>query len=353
MSNFHTLAVKEVTKIALDSVSITFEVPENLQNDYKFKEGQYITLKQTINNENIQRAYSIWKAPYENELSVLVKKVENGIFSTYANETLKAGDSLEVMTPQGNFVPTLSASNSNHYTLVAAGSGITPIFSILKQILNTEANSSIDLFYVNKTQESTAFLSDLETLKNNNSDRLKVYNLYTKETSGDKNFDGRMNLEKLELMKQLGVLNVKSFEYYLCGPEQMILDSKDYLVSQGVKEEKVKFELFTASAAGKEIEIETDITESKVHVVIDDDDFEYTFDMAKSDNILDEGINQGLDLPYSCKGGVCCTCRAKVLEGSAKMKINYALTEGEVEDGYILTCQAIPTSSTIKVSFDD
>lgn len=352
MSNFHNLIIKDVTKITSDSVSITFEVPENLKENFKFKEGQYITLKQSINGENIQRAYSIWKAPYENELSVLVKKVENGIFSTYANESLNAGDALDVMEPQGNFVPTLSSDNSNHYTLFAAGSGITPIFSILKQILNAEAQSTIDLFYVNKTKESSAFRNEIEELKSNNSN-LNVFSLYTQETSGDSNFDGRINKEKLEMMKQLGVLNVNSYEYYLCGPEQMIMDSKDYLVSQGASESSVKFELFTASSEGKEIEVETDFSESKIHIVIDDDDFEYTYDMSKSDNILDEGINQGLDLPYSCKGGVCCTCRAKVLEGSAKMKINYALTDGEVEDGYILTCQSIPTSSTIKVSFDD
>ncbi|MEN8927683.1 MAG: 2Fe-2S iron-sulfur cluster-binding protein [Flavobacteriales bacterium] len=352
MSNFHTLTVKEVAKIATDSVSITFDVPKDLQNEFIFKEGQYITLKQTINNENVQRAYSIWRAPFENQLAVLVKKVENGIFSTYANDTLKAGDSLEVMTPQGNFVPNLSPENAKHYTLFAAGSGITPIYSILKQILKTEAESTIDLFYVNKTKESAAFRNEIAELSSDSSN-LTVHSLYTKESSGDTNFDGRINKGKLELMKQLGVLNVNSFEFYLCGPEQMIMDSKEYLISQGAPDASVKFELFTASAEGKEVEIETDFQEANIHIVIDDDDFEYTYNMSKSDNILDEGINQGLDLPYSCKGGVCCTCRAKVLEGTAKMKINYALTEGEVEDGYILTCQAIPTSSSIKVSFDD
>lgn len=353
MSKFHTLIIKNVTKVTSDSVSISFEVPSNLQEEFKYKEGQYITLKQSINGESVQRAYSIWKAPFENELAVLVKKVENGKFSTYANESLKAGDSLEVMLPQGNFVPNLSENNSYDYTLFAAGSGITPIYSILKQILKVESQSSVNLFFVNKTKESTAFLEELNSLKENYSNRLNVYNFFTKESSDDSNFNGRINKDKLELMNQLGVLSNNSFEYYLCGPEQMILDTKDFLISKGVAEEKVKFELFTASAPKEEVSVESDFEMSNIHVVIDDDDFEYTFDMKKSDNILDEGINQGLDLPYSCKGGVCCTCRAKVLEGSAKMKINYALTDGEVEDGYILTCQSIPTSSSIKVSFDD
>jgi ring-1,2-phenylacetyl-CoA epoxidase subunit PaaE len=353
MSNFHKLTVSEVSKVTSDSVSISFTLPENLKNKFKFIGGQYITLKKQINNEFIQRAYSIWKAPYENELSVLVKKVENGIFSTFINEELKAGEEMEVMIPQGNFIPTLSEDNENHYSLFAAGSGITPIFSILKQILKTEPQSTIDLFYVNKTKSSTIFKREIEVLREDNLSRIKVHSFYTKESTEDPNYMGRIDEKKLTALKQLGILNTNSFEYYFCGPEEMIFTGKDYLIANGVAKEKVKFELFSASASDSTIVVESDFPESKIHIIIDDDDFEYTFNMSKSDNILEEGINQGLDLPYSCKGGVCCTCRAKVLEGSAKMKINYALTEGEVEEGYILTCQSVPTSSSIKVSFDD
>ena len=350
MNNFFPLIVKSLRKTTSDSVSITFEVPDNLKSEFQFKEGQYVTLRKEINGENIQRAYSIWKAPYENELSVLVKKVENGIFSTYANETLKEGDSIEVMTPQGNFVPELNSNQSKHYTLIAAGSGITPIFSILKQILKTEVSSTIDLFYVNKTKVSTIFGNELSAIKSQN---LKIYNLYSQEESINKDLNGRINQEKCKVLAASNLLKTDSNEFYICGPEQMILDVKSFLVSENVNETRIKFELFTTSGSNNVEEVSTDFSEAQITLTIDDDDFDYTYNVDKAESILDEGINQGLDLPYSCKGGVCCTCRAKVMEGSAKMKINYALTDGEVEDGYILTCQSIPTSPVVKVSFDD
>jgi ring-1,2-phenylacetyl-CoA epoxidase subunit PaaE len=350
MNNFFPLKVVELKKMTSDSVSIKFDVPEDLAATFSFKEGQYITLRKEIKGESVQRAYSIWKAPHENELTVLVKKVENGIFSSYANEVLAVGEELEVMAPQGHFVPELNPTNSNHYTLFAAGSGITPVFSILKAILKTEANSTIDLFYVNKTKESTIFKEEIEGLSTN---KLKVHNIYTRDNSENSVVNGRINKESLELLSQKGLLNTNSFQFFSCGPESMILDIKEFLISKGTAESKIKFELFTTSGSDNVKEIETDITESKITITIDDDDFEYLYKIEGSDSILDEGIEQGLDLPYSCKGGVCCTCRAKVIEGTAKMKINYALTEQEVEDGYVLTCQTIPTSSVLKVSFDD
>ncbi len=350
MNNFFPLKVAEIKRTTSESVSIKFAVPEDLVSTFSFKEGQYITLKKEIKGESVQRAYSIWKAPYENELAVLVKKVENGVFSTYANDHLAEGDTIEVMAPQGQFVPELNSANKNHYTLFAAGSGITPIFSILKAILKTEENSTVDLFYVNKTKESTIFQQEIDALSSEN---LTVYNTYTREKSEGALFEGRMTKESLELIKQKGVLNLDSAQFFSCGPEAMILDIKDFLGSHGVEESKIKFELFTTSGSDNMEEIETDITESNITITIDDDDFEYVYKIEGSESILDEGIEQGLDLPYSCKGGVCCTCRAKVMEGSAKMKINYALTEQEVEDGYVLTCQTIPTSSVLKVSFDD
>ena len=350
MNNFFPLTVKELKKTTSDSISITFNVPENLQSQFVFKEGQYVTLKKEINGENVQRAYSIWKAPYENELAVLVKKVENGVFSTYANEKLAEGDSIEVMAPQGNFVPQLNSTQSNHYTLIAAGSGITPVFSILKQILNTESGSTIDLFYVNKTKPSTIFHSELNQISSPN---LTIHNLYTKESASNSNLEGRIDEAKCKMLQSANLLKVESDEFYICGPEQMILDVKNFLVSRNVEESKIKFELFTTSGSDNKEEVVTDFSEAQITITIDDDDFEYTYNVNKADSILEEGIDQGLDLPYSCKGGVCCTCRAKIIKGSAKMKINYALTDQEVEDGYVLTCQSVPTSPVVKVSFDD
>lgn len=350
MNNFFPLKVVELNKMTSDSVSIKFDVPGDLTDTFKFIEGQYITLKATINGESVQRAYSIWKAPFENELAVLVKKVENGVFSSYANDELKVGEVIEVMPPQGHFIPELKENNARHYTLFAAGSGITPIFSILKSILKTEVNSTVDLFYVNKTKESTIFKNEIESIDSSN---LKTYNMYTREESLDSEIKGRINKDSLKELSQKGLLNLNSFQFFSCGPENMILDIKEFLSDKGADESQIKFELFTTSGSDNIKEVETDITESTVTITIDDDDFEYLYKIEGSESILDEGIEQGLDLPYSCKGGVCCTCRAKVMEGTAKMKINYALTEQEVTDGYVLTCQTIPTSSVLKVSFDD
>lgn len=350
MNNFFPLIVKELKKITSDSISISFEVPKNIKNQFEFKEGQYITLKKEINGENIQRAYSIWKAPYENELAVLVKKVENGVFSTYANESLKVGDTMDVMAPQGNFVPQLNSINSKYYTLIAAGSGITPVFSILKQILKTEPSSTVDLIYVNKTKSSTIFHEELASITNQN---LNITSLFTKENTSNQTLQGRIDKNKCQILADANMLKVDSDEFYICGPEQMILDVKDYLIKKNVEESNINFELFTTSGSENVEQVSTDFSEAQITLTIDDDDFEFTYSVDKAESILEEGINQGLDLPYSCKGGVCCTCRAKIMEGSAKMKINYALTEGEVEDGYVLTCQSIPTSQVVKISFDD
>lgn len=350
MNNFSSLKVVGLNKVTSDSVSITFEIPAERTNEFKFVEGQYITLKTSIKGESVQRAYSIWKAPHEKELAVLVKKVENGVFSTYANESLKVGDVLEVMPPQGNFVPKLNSSNKNHYTLFAAGSGITPIFSILKAILRTEENSTIDLFYLNKTKTSVIFS---EELNNISSDNLKIHYLYTREEVEDSLLKGRINKSKLTDLTKAGLLNLESHQYFSCGPETMILDINEFLASKRIEESKIKFELFTTSGSDNVEEIQTEISESAITITIDDDEFDYVYNVDSAESILDEGIEQGLDLPYSCKGGVCCTCRAKIMEGTAKMKINYALTDQEVVDGYVLTCQTVPTSPVLKVSFDD
>lgn len=350
MNKFSPLKVVELNKVTSDSVSIKFEIPDQLTHEFKFIEGQYITLKATINGESVQRAYSIWKAPYENELAVLVKKVENGVFSNYANQELKIGEVIDVMAPQGNFVPELNSSNKNHYTLFAAGSGITPIFSILKGILKNEENSTIDLFYLNKTKESVIFLEELNDISSNN---LNIHYMYTREDVGNPVLNGRINKVKLSELTESSLLNLNSYQYFSCGPESMILDINEFLKSKNIEDSMIKFELFTTSVSDNIEEIETEISESSITITIDDDDFEYLYKVDSAESILDEGIEQGLDLPYSCKGGVCCTCRAKIIEGSAKMKINYALTEQEVADGYVLTCQTVPTSAVLKVSFDD
>ena len=352
MSKFHTLLVKEIEKKTADSVSITFEIPETITAEFTFIQGQYLTIEKEINGEKIRRAYSIWKAPYQNELSVLVKQVEKGLFSTYANTELKEGDKLEVMTPQGTFCPDLSSSNQKHYNLFAAGSGITPIISIAQEILYQEKESKIDLFYVNKTSDSVIFQKELEKLAADFSERVNIYNFFSREKQSNKLFYGRIDKNKMKKITRKKVLNLTG-EFFMCGPEQMILDIKQFLEKNKIAKENIHFELFTTSIPEEESNSTSNIESAKIFLTIDDDDFEYEYKISDSESLLDAGISQGLDLPYSCKGGVCCTCKAKVLEGEAKMKINYALSEDEVEAGYILTCQAHPTTPTIKVSFDE
>lgn len=347
MSKLYKLKVKEVKKETDSSVSVLFEIPTDLKQTFSFTAGQYLTLEKQINNQNIRRAYSIWKAPFENELSVLIKEIKEGKFSHYANNTLKAGDEIEVLPPIGNF--TISASE-NKQVFIAAGSGITPIFSMVKTQLNS--NKPVELFYVNKTQKDTIFYNEIEEFKQKYPDTFRVNYLFTRETPQSEIFHGRLNKEKTSHLIKENILDVKADGFYLCGPEQMIFDVQETLIANGVEKNKIHFELFTASADDAK-EIKDKVEEVQIHVTIDDDEFEYEYNTSNADSLLDAGIDNGIDFPFSCKGGVCCTCKAKILEGKAEMKINYALTDSEVEEGYILTCQSHPTTPSLTITFDE
>lgn len=349
MSKLYKLKVKEVKKETTDSVSVAFEIPNDLKQIFTFEAGQYLTLEKEINNEKVRRAYSIWKAPFENQPSVLIKKVENGKFSSYANSQLKEGDEIDVLPPTGNF-----KLNNDNYKQVffAGGSGITPIFSMIKHQLKNNPDKKIELFYLNKTKESAIFQKEIEKLTKEYQDTFKVYNFYSREKTENEIFHGRINKEKsLALIKEQ-ILDIKAGGYYLCGPEEMIFDIKDTLINSGVNKENIHFELFTAST-DDEKEITGKVEEVKIHVTIDDDEFEYEYNTSQAHSLLDAGMEEGIDFPFSCKGGVCCTCKAKIIEGKAEMKMNYALTDSEVEEGYILTCQSHPTTPNLVISFDE
>ncbi len=347
--NFHSLTIKDLYKETNDSVVISFDIPEHLKKDFTFSAGQYVTIRKTLNGEEVRRAYSIWKAPYEDEISILVKKIENGVFSTYANQELKKGDTLEVSTPQGNFK--LMPSQGKPIVLFAAGSGITPIISIVKQQLKVNNNNKVVLFYVNKTMDDIIFKDELEQLQKENPDTLVVHHLLTREENKDHLFSGRINKQKCKEFVEKGVLDLKAGDYYMCGPEQMILEIKEFLLDHKVNSDSIHFELFTSSSENK---ASTDFVDHAfVTVILDDDEFEFEYNISEASSLLDAGNEHGFDLPYSCKGGVCCTCKAKVIEGSAKMIKNYALSEEEVAQGYVLTCQTHPTSERLVVSFDE
>jgi ring-1,2-phenylacetyl-CoA epoxidase subunit PaaE len=358
-TNFHSLKVKSIVKETTDCVSVSFTVPAELEDQFTFAEGQNITLRTTINGEEVRRSYSLCVAPHENVLKVAIKKVDAGVFSTYANEVLKVGDILDVMPPTGRFT---SKNKIGNYLGIAAGSGITPILSIIKHILHTQAESTFTLVYGNKSRASIIFFEEIEALKNKFMQRFSCINILSRErTDATLNY-GRIDIDKLINLHSL--LNFKSFDdAYLCGPEEMIFSASAFLEKQGVAKNNIHFELFSSAvgkgqkAVGKESsntagakEIENS-PQSNITIKLDGRTFEFPLGY-KADNILDAALTQGADLPYACKGGVCCTCRAKLVEGKVHMDVNYALEAEEVEQGFILTCQSHPLTERVVVDFD-
>jgi ring-1,2-phenylacetyl-CoA epoxidase subunit PaaE len=354
---FHNLVIKDVRKETEDAVSIAFEVPENLANQYAFKPGQYLTLRAMIDGEDVRRSYSICAGLNDHELRVAVKEVPQGKFSTYANRQLQVGDTLAVMTPTGNFTTAIDASTAKSFVFFAAGSGITPILSLSKTILENAPKSDVTLIYGNKNSDSVIFKEDIEALKNKYMNTFRLVHVFSRENIGNPLQKGRIDKEKAHKLAKAFLINQHVDEVFICGPEQMIFDVTDALAEEGIEKERIRFELFTSPSQvkakatdlpkEKSVEVQANVT-----IIIDD---EHTLVDLHSDgeSILDAGHRAGADLPFACKGGVCCTCKAKIIEGTARMDVNYALEKDEVEAGFILTCQAHPTSEKLVVSFDE
>lgn len=352
---FHALQIADIKKETEDTVSIAFDVPSALRDDYSFFPGQYLTLKTTINGEDTRRSYSLCSGPFEGEWRVAVKQVENGLFSTYANSSLQVGDTLEVMTPTGNFCLHPNNQTSKSYVLFAAGSGITPIMSIAKTILKEEPNSDVTLFYGNKTFNTIIFREEIEALKNLYMDRLRVVHILSQESLGNEIQKGRMTKDKCSALYKAFLNGTKVDEVFVCGPEPVILGVKDSMTENGVDPKSIHFELFTTPGIKKseEVKVNNEPTiSSNVSIILDGDRLDLALNSG-AESILDAALKAGADLPFACKGGVCCTCKAKIIEGTARMDVNYALEKDEVEAGFILTCQAHPTSEKLIVSFDE
>lgn len=353
--HFHRLKIKDIKKETADCVSISFDIPETLTALFEFKEGQNITIKGNIDGEEIRRSYSLCTAPHENELRVAVKKVAGGSFSQFANDVLKPGDMLEVLPPTGKFNAKLHAAKNGNYLAIAAGSGITPILSIIKHTLRSQPNSSFTLIYGNRDRNSIIFFDELEGLKNKYIERFNFINILSRERTDTEIFYGRINEQKLTALEKL-VPYKKFDEIYLCGPEEMIFTANDYFQQQGIEKEKIHFELFTTPGQKKStanIQQAAVSTGPKSNITIRLDGRSFDFDLGfNSSSILDAALQQGADLPYACKGGVCATCRAKLLEGEVDMEVNYALEKEELEQGFILTCQSHPRTEKVVVDFD-
>jgi ring-1,2-phenylacetyl-CoA epoxidase subunit PaaE len=352
---FHQLEIIDVNHETEDTVSVSFYVPKTISAEYSFFSGQYLTLKRDIDGEEVRRSYSLCSSPFENEWRIAIKRVENGKFSNFALNNLKAGDLIDVMTPAGNFKIQPNVTNEKSYVLFAAGSGITPIISIAKTILKEEPNSDVTLFYGNKGFQSIIFREILESLKNTYIDRLRIIHILSRESLGNNIQKGRIDKQKTFDLHSAFLKGLAIDSVYICGPEEMIIGVKEGLLEKGIDASKIHFELFTSGSANKPkpaIDISKPAIASKVSIVLDGDKIDLALS-SHGETILDAAQKAGADLPFACKGGVCCTCKAKIITGTARMDVNYALEKDEVEQGYILTCQAHPTSEELIVSFDD
>jgi ring-1,2-phenylacetyl-CoA epoxidase subunit PaaE len=347
MSKFYSLKIKEIIRETPKAVSLSFEVPAELKDEFEYKAGQYVTLRTEIEGKEVRRAYSLCSAPDSEEFKVTVKEVPDGKFSVLANNKLKAGDVLDVFPPEGKFFYE-PAEQPNTYSAFAAGSGITPILAIIKTVLNREPESRFVLVYGNKTPEETIFFKELLELQTKHPEQLFLEFVYSKAREDHAGF-GRIDTGTVNYILRNRFKDVDFREFYLCGPEEMIDKVREVLQSNGVPDENIKFELFTVKDTGSVNAVlagETTLT-----VVVDDE--ETTFQMDQKETVLDAALENDLDVPYSCQGGICSSCIARIIEGKAKMRKNQILTDSEIEEGLILTCQAHPLTPVLKVNYDD
>jgi ring-1,2-phenylacetyl-CoA epoxidase subunit PaaE len=349
MSSFYKLQIKEVKRETESAVSVLFNVPDELKPNYKFTAGQYINLKLTLDGNEIRRAYSLCSSPDSGELRIAVKSVKNGTFSPFANTTLKAGDVLEVGTPEGKFTFEPQSGKQKNYAAFAAGSGITPVMGILKSVLFNEPESTFILVYGNKTPTETIFHQELHNLQLQYVGRLMVHYVYSQAKVENELF-GRIEKSTVNFILNNKYKNLAFDKFYLCGPEEMINIVSNVLKEHNIPEKDIRFELFSTSLTKDNINNPLE-GHTKITVLVDDE--ETTFEMSKKQTLLDAALKQGLDAPYSCQGGICSSCLARITTGTAEMKKNSILTDGEIADGLILTCQAHPTSAEIYVDYDD
>src|SRR5579863_10038738 len=359
-THFRTLTIEDVRRETSECVSVAFTIPASYREEFRFVQGQNITLRMRMGGEEVRRSYSICSSPLESELRIAIKKVPGGVFSTWANEQLAPGHQIEVLPPSGRFNTELRPGNRKHYLALAAGSGITPVLSLIKTTLAVEPESHFTLVYGNRNRLSIVFREELEALKNRYIERFSLYHILSREDMEIPLYQGRIDVAKCaQLFGRL--IDLRSVdEVFLCGPEQMIFSVKDWLEGQGVERRRIHFELFH-TLGGETVSPRRVVTEggstvrqdqvSRVTVKLDG--ISHTFQLPyEGSSVLETALMEGVDLPFACKGGVCSTCRARLLEGKVEMDQNYALEADELEAGYILTCQSHPRSEKVVIDFD-
>lgn len=354
-TTFYPLTVKKIQPETQDCISIWLDVPEDLKATFAYQAGQHLTFRTFINNQEIRRTYSLCSSPLSNQWRVAVKQIPDGLFSNYVFNGLKAGDTLDVLPPKGRFFNEASKENARHYVAFAAGSGITPILSIVETTLQKEPASHFTLIYGNRNRSSIIFREELDALKNKYMSRFALQHVLSQEISDAPLQEGRIDAAKCGLLFK-HVLKIKEISaFYLCGPQEMIFTVRDFLQNQGVDSSSVFFELFTSKTLkNAAASLASNGSETRQSVIsLKSDSSTIRFTMSASQSVLEAALQHGAHLPYACKGGVCGTCKAKLVDGQVQMDTNYALNPEEVAAGYILTCQSIPVSENVRVDFDD
>jgi ring-1,2-phenylacetyl-CoA epoxidase subunit PaaE len=355
MSKFYPLTVARVKHETRDAISVTFAVPADLKDSFNYQQGQHLTLRAMIGGEDVRRSYSICSAVQDETLRVAIKRTPGGLFSTWANESLQAGATLEVMPPMGHFNVPLDAASSRHYLAFAAGSGITPILSIIKTTLLAEPGSRFTLFYGNRASSTVIFRDELTDLKDSYLERLKIVYVMSREQQDIELFNGRITRDKCEQFLRHWVRIDDIDVAFICGPEDMMHGVSAALEAAGMPKERIRIELFAASIPRHEHTprpVEAgERHQTEVTVFMDGSAATFTMDKDK-ESILDAGLRAGIDMRYSCKGGVCSTCRCKLVEGNVDMDVNYALEDYEVARGFVLSCQAFPVTDKVVIDFD-
>lgn len=361
-SHFVSLTIEDIRRETADCISIAFTIPPEWQETFRFHQGQNITVRTTIGGTDIRRSYSICSSPLDKELRIAVKKVAGGLFSTFANEQLQAGQTLEVLPPTGKFYTELGPQNRKRYLAFVAGSGITPVLSLIKTTLATEPASHFTLVYGNRHRPSIIFREELEALKNRYLNQLSLHHILSREEMDIPLYQGRIDIRKCEELTNRLIDLSSMDEVFLCGPGEMIFSLRDWLEKKGVDKKKIHFELFHPIESGSSTRpaqqrtgkaATTDTGDRISQVTVKLDGINHHFKLAYDDeSVLEAALFQGVDLPFACKGGVCCTCRAKLVEGQVEMDINYALEADELAAGFILTCQSHPRSKKVVIDFD-
>ncbi len=357
---FHELAVAEVSPETAHAITLRFEVPENLRDAYQFTQGQFLTLNASVHGEKLRRSYSICTSvsdyQRDGELRVGIKRVNGGRFSNWANENIRVGESIEVMTPQGRFFTELDPTRAKRYVGFAGGSGITPMLSLIATSLETEPDSEFTLVYGNRSVNTIMFLEALEALKNRFIGRFRLIHVLSDEPQDVPLFNGLLDQTKCSEIIENLLSADRIDQAFVCGPEVMMDAAEAALLSAGVSADNIAIERFgTPNPSGAPVQAASSLNDENsavVTIILDGKSREIRVPYEGT-AVLDAGLQDGASLPYACKGGVCCTCRAKVLEGSVSMDKNYTLEQWEMEQGFVLTCQAHPTSDNVVISYDE